>query len=138
MQKPNHAILTNRALIGSLRLNANNFTGSFPTELTSLDELGKSYFVNLSMCFELYHSSIPHLHLHIETLLLNDNLLTGSLPDTFKDLRNLNKLALHGCNFHGSVPPSLCSLVSGDLRDLTTDCEGDPPVIYCNCCSQCY
>lgn len=119
-------------------MNDNDFTGSFPIELTSLDELGKIRACKLVNVLQTVIFIKSRSRFHLETLLLNDNLLSGTLPDKFEDLRNLNKLALHGCNFHGSVPPSLCSLVSVDLHDLTTDCEGDPPDIYCNCCSECY
>lgn len=122
----------------SLRLNANDFTGSFPTSLASLDELGKNKATVPCVGEMLISAAQPHPLFALETLLLNDNLLDGTIPDVFGDWRKLTKLALHGNSFHGTVPPTLCSLASGNLQDLTSDCQGDPPDMYCTCCSQCY
>ncbi|XP_038883752.1 protein STRUBBELIG-RECEPTOR FAMILY 3-like isoform X2 [Benincasa hispida] len=70
----------------SLSLSANQFTGSIPPALASLTQL-----MDLS---------------------LNNNLLTGVIPDVFQLLNGLNNLDLSWNNLSGQLPPSVADLLS--------------------------
>ncbi|CAH8339556.1 unnamed protein product [Eruca vesicaria subsp. sativa] len=58
---------------------------------------------------------------HLQSLDLSTNDLSGILPDSIGNLRNLRVLRLFGCNFFGKIPSSL-----GNLSHLThLDLDGN-------------
>ncbi|KAA8519842.1 hypothetical protein F0562_014068 [Nyssa sinensis] len=72
--------------IRSFFLSGNQFTGSIPDTLSSLDQL--------------------------TDMLFSDNHLTGEIPDAFQQLAGLINLDLSGNNFSGQLPPSMGNISS--------------------------
>jgi hypothetical protein len=68
-------------------------------------------------------------------LYLDNNFLTGSVPEVLSQLTRLRVLNLHRNDLTGSVPNSLCDLfLEGDLYSLKADCAE----VECPCCTNCY
>eukprot|EP00594_Rhizosolenia_setigera_P020381 CAMPEP_0178979878 /NCGR_PEP_ID=MMETSP0789-20121207/26142_1 /TAXON_ID=3005 /ORGANISM="Rhizosolenia setigera, Strain CCMP 1694" /LENGTH=207 /DNA_ID=CAMNT_0020670143 /DNA_START=705 /DNA_END=1328 /DNA_ORIENTATION=+ len=68
-------------------------------------------------------------------LWVNDNLLTGSIPDeTFASMTNLNELYLHNNLFDSQESLTLtCEAVTQPF--LSSDCSQD---VICPCCEECF
>lgn len=116
-------------------LDNNQFTGTIPTLLGKLDDvthltlshnnLNGPIPTELGECFRLTH------------LELNSNKLRGNIPDHLGNLDSLETLHLEGNDLIGTMPPKICSLRSGDLTDLTSDCGKTSGKVDCECCTEC-
>jgi Leucine-rich repeat (LRR) protein len=67
---------------------------------------------------------------------LANNDLTGEVPEELSNL-NLKALFLDGNQLSGNLDPIFCANPSPALNELTADCEGDTPQIFCSCCTSC-
>jgi hypothetical protein len=85
----------------SLRISDNRFTGSIPSSLGSLKKL---VVLDLGRRQEAYGAG--------------DEKLSGTLPDAFKALTNLQELRFHGHALVGTVPASWAALRS--LKEVHT------------------
>lgn len=75
----------------------------------------------------------------LRDLYLNNNMLTGTVPAISSgDLASLTEFLLQNNDITGSMPASVCDLRGDGLEDLQADCEGSPPQIECDCCTQCF
>lgn len=68
----------------------------------------------------------------IGVLLLEKNpKLTGTIPDEFGNLFELNTFASFATNLNGSMPEEVCELVYSNLSSIKTSCS-----VECDCCSE--
>ena len=80
-------------------------------------------FLSLSSLYKLEH------------LYLDDNEFDAELPKELGELTNLKKLTLHNNYLVGSVDDKICKLANElFLTQLSADCGGEIPEIYCDCC----
>jgi Leucine-rich repeat (LRR) protein len=75
----------------------------------------------------------------LRDLYLMHNQLTGSIPSIADDSwRNLTELLLQDNELTGIMPDLICRLRSeAILEDLWVDCAGNEPEVECSCCTQC-
>jgi hypothetical protein len=69
--------------------------------------------------------------------LLENNFLTGSIPEAFENMSNLQKLNLHRNYITGDLDSILCNR-NESLLELTADCNPDLPEVACSCCTMCF
>jgi hypothetical protein len=62
---------------------------------------------------------------------LNDNFLTGPIPNEIADLENLEYLALGNNDLTGELPRDVCRV--RNLEVISVDCEAQG----CQCCTEC-
>lgn len=62
---------------------------------------------------------------------MNDNALSGSIPNQIAQLANLEVLTLENNDFSGDVPTDVCRI--DGLQVLTVDCDE----VNCQCCTSC-
>jgi len=119
----------------------NLLTGSIPTTLFSIPAIRLVYMSNCSLS-----GAIPEEYANpplLRDLWLDGNGITGTVPSISSGkLENLNELLLHDNFVSGSMPESICDLRFEDfLDDLWSDCGGLNPKIACdfpNCCNRCF
>jgi hypothetical protein len=63
-------------------------------------------------------------------LALDENELTGIIPDTLGGLDSLQSLRIPSNTIVGEVPDSICDLKDGSLESIVVDC-----IIDCSCCT---
>lgn len=143
--------------LDSLNVAKNHFEGGFPPEWTEMAGLqaldvssnqlngeipifidGMKNLRSLNMAHNDFASSIPSelgsLY-KLEYLYLDDNELVSSVPWELGELTNLKKLALHNNYLSGDVDNRICKLSDElFLTQLSVDCGGEMPTIYCDCC----
>ncbi|VEU35164.1 unnamed protein product [Pseudo-nitzschia multistriata] len=139
-------------------------TGTIPTELgeiRSLEQIDLNFnLLQGPIPEELYMLS------NLRQLDLNDNELTGSISTSISDLGKLSFFQIENNLFSGTVPTQMGELLalevatmdnnrlSGtvpcgameplpELQVLTVDCLGapnrpSPPLVVCECCTQCF
>ena len=72
---------------------------------------------------------------------LSDNKLSGTIPSSFGEAKNLIYAAFDNNDFTGSMPPAVCNNRAGFLKNLTADCAGPNPQVTCafpTCCTGCF
>jgi len=94
-------------MIVELNLPSNGLVGSLPNEIGILSQLRT---ITLSGNFEL----------------------SGPIPNTLRNLPNLQRLLIEGTALT-SLPPEVCDLPS--LKDFWADCE---EIGGCSCCDRCF
>eukprot|EP00588_Corethron_pennatum_P009441 CAMPEP_0194265876 /NCGR_PEP_ID=MMETSP0169-20130528/962_1 /TAXON_ID=218684 /ORGANISM="Corethron pennatum, Strain L29A3" /LENGTH=476 /DNA_ID=CAMNT_0039006439 /DNA_START=202 /DNA_END=1632 /DNA_ORIENTATION=- len=67
-------------------------------------------------------------------LQLHNNQLSGRIPNSLGNLVNLEVLYLQGNNFRGKMPAECCNNM---IEDIRSDCSGETPEVFCDCCTQC-
>jgi len=139
-------------------------TGTIPSELSeikSLEQIDLNFnLLQGSIPEELFALS------NLRQMDLNDNELTGTISSSIGDLAKMSFFQIENNMFSGTVPSSIgalsalevatmdnnqmsgtmpCSFMNttGTLKVLTSDCLGapnrpSPPLIICECCTQCY
>ena len=87
---------------------------------------------DLTLLFPFFHVSSLY---KLEHLYLDDNEYDAELPKELGELTNLKKLTLHNNYLVGSVDDKICKLANElFLTQLSADCGGEIPEIYCDCC----
>ena len=120
---------------------SNDFSGSVPSTLFNIRDLRFLYLNSNQL-----RSSIPDNWgnaVLLRDLYLDNNNLSGSVPQISQGaFTRLTELLIHGNEFTGQMPGSICQLrSSGILEDLWADCGGNPPEIQCalpSCCTFCF
>eukprot|EP00934_Nitzschia_sp_Nitz4_P001426 Nitzschia sp. Nitz4//scaffold19_size178191//69539//71836//NITZ4_001972-RA/size178191-snap-gene-0.145-mRNA-1//-1//CDS//3329540664//1426//frame0 len=141
-----------------LDLQSNSFYGSMPTEMGRLTTLERLDLSSNELTGTI-PTEIGHL-VAMKWLGLGDNQLSGSIPNTVAAMTHLEALSIFRNNLEGSVPDGIGQLdtlvsvnlasnnLEGDFdelfcsedkvyNDLWADCGGEPPRIYCSCCTVC-
>ena len=95
-----------------------------------------------------FHGSVPeafHSMHFLKELILNDNGLTGRVPHSLGGQKiKLEHLSIEENLMTGSVPESICQLtMDGKLSHLSADCSYTTTInkeerVQCNCCTHCY
>ncbi len=101
-----------------LDLHGNQLSGTMPLDLGDLASLDLAALDRLSFGNLLRWSITPELGnlVNLESLLLNDNRLTGPIPPALGDLAGLKWLLLYDNQLSGLIPPELGNLI--DLEGL--------------------
>ncbi|XP_039173155.1 receptor-like protein 6 [Eucalyptus grandis] len=70
---------------------------------------------------ELLQGSLPEFleNGSLKTLVLSDTHISGRLPDSIGNLRNLSRIELANCNFHGNIPSSFTNLLRLSYLDFS-------------------
>lgn len=124
------------AKLSFLNLRVNNFSGEIPTGI-----LGISTMRILDFQKNQIEGSASNLFgndtaaTNLNSVRLNDNVLTGEFPEAVSSFAGLNTLALHNNDMTGEVPETVCEMqgLNTFLTTLTADCDE----MACACCT-CY
>lgn len=121
---------------------SNNLVGgNLPSSVFNVPTLRIAYFSNCTFTGEIPSNYVnPPL---LKDLYLDGNQLTGTVPSVpAGNLLQLNEFLLHRTRLTGTMPASVCDLVSdASLDDLWADCGGARPEIECEfgtCCNRCF
>ena len=122
----------------TIDLSNNRLTGAIPTRLFNLPNIK-----TIRLDTNTFDGTIPQNLGNapkLELLLLQQNALSGSIPAIgSSSLQTLQQLKLFDNQLTGSLPESVCQLVSqATLRELSSDCGGIVPKIDCPCCTECF
>jgi len=131
-----------------LSLRKTNRAGELPLFLADMEHL-----VYLDLGTNDFGGEIPSAYgsqlTNLEFLMLNTNInVTGNLPDSFSNLRNLRGIFIDGTGISGNVEETICELphfvheeldvTYGMMHVAHANCEGDiNPVHTCHCCECC-
>ncbi|CAN6678518.1 unnamed protein product [Malus baccata var. baccata] len=114
-------------------LGSNQFNGSLPlvsSAVFALDLSNSSFSGSLSHFF-CDRSDVPN---YLEVLLLDNNLLTGEIPDCWLHWPNLKVVNLEDNNLTGKIPSSIGDLLLlQSLHLRNNNLSGDLPVSLQNC-----
>jgi len=119
-----------------LNFRDNKFSGELPTGLLGIStmrviDFSQNYLEGNAA--NLFGDDLAAVNL--DTVLLNNNDLTGDFPSAASSFAGLSILQLHGNKMTGQVPALICEMKSLDtfLTRLTADCLE----LSCDCCT-CY
>ena len=134
-------VFENYAKLDFFDISNSMLTGTIPKTIFSIPTI---QFVYMSKCN--LEGTIPSQYadsIIIKDLYLDGNQLTGTIPPIESgQFERLNEFLLQDNKLSGSMPDSICSLRSDFiLDDLWTDCGGDSPEIECDfpeCCNRCF
>jgi len=149
----------------------NKIRGSIPVSIGNLTNLGKSVSrqygnaynkkgnirfpeskdsqqsvqLRTHIFFALYYYAVT---VCIETLTMDNNPITGTVPVELGNLHTLKTMRLHHTQLIGSMPKEVCSLKYMDGEELAglevvmADCGSDGQessgTFHCTCCDRCY
>ncbi|CAL8998183.1 unnamed protein product [Prunus brigantina] len=96
---------------GEIFLGSNQFNGSLPLVSSTVFrlDLSNSSFSGTLFHFFCNNNSEPK---HLENLYLDNNLLSGKIPDCFRNWKTLENVNLESNNLIGNIPRSLGYLLS--------------------------
>ncbi|KAJ1695651.1 hypothetical protein LUZ63_012349 [Rhynchospora breviuscula] len=115
-----------RIRVVALNLSSMGLTGTISPSIANLTAL-----VNISLAFNNFSSAIPDLGQlnYLTRLDLQDNHLTGSIPQSLGNISTLSELFLQNNNLTGQVPSSLLNNSKLNLRlHPGNNFSPDPPV----------
>lgn len=120
-----------------LQLSFNEFTGTIPAEFETLGVIGLQ---DLILNDNLLTGPLPELNV-LDKLYLSNNSFTGKIPESVWNL-NITGLKLEDNNLFGAVSTEFCANLSfaegfTDVYDLTVDDSSwflDEPTVTCPCC----
>lgn len=121
----------------NLNFSDNNFSGELPTGLLGIFTVSVIDFSQNQLegnVTSLFGDDTAATNLN--TVRLNNNLLTGDFPPSVSSFGGLSTLLLHGNKMSGEVPATVCEMqgLNTFLTTLTADCLE----ISCKCCTTCY
>jgi len=125
------------ASLNDLLLGHNNFNGTLPGDLYFLRPTLK----RLELFRNDFTGTFPDNYralVNLESLQVAGNRLTGTIPGSIKDMVFLNDLTVQLNNFTGDMPQEVCDITS--LTTIIADCdcpEGLPSLDSCTCCTSC-
>ncbi|XP_040365818.1 LRR receptor-like serine/threonine-protein kinase EFR isoform X2 [Rosa chinensis] len=125
--------LTNCTKLRRLYLDHNKFGGDLPNSLANLSTTLTELLLGGNRVSGVIPATLENLK-NLIVLGLNENLLTGVIPTSLGKLQKLQGLGLHKNRLSGEVPSSLGNLTQlFSLRLTTNELEGSiPPTIrYC-------
>ncbi|XP_004307769.1 PREDICTED: LRR receptor-like serine/threonine-protein kinase GSO1 [Fragaria vesca subsp. vesca] len=112
-------------------LSSNQFQGSLPLVSSTLDILDLSNSSFSGSVFHFFCDKIPH---QLTRLYIGNNLLTGKIPDCFRNWEELVVLELENNNLSGNIPSSIGNLVWLRLLNLrNNNLSGELPLSMQNC-----
>ncbi|KAI7730072.1 hypothetical protein M8C21_004637 [Ambrosia artemisiifolia] len=111
----------------SMNLEANNFSGTVPSDLGRLINL-QALILSSNRLTGMLPSSLAELS-NLKDL-ISDNDLSGTIPNFIEKWRQLNKLELIGTGLSGPIPSSISILNLTDLRicELSGPTQSFPPL----------
>jgi len=114
-----------------INLSKNFLSGSIPSPLLNLPQLEFLYLNDNRL-----GSSIPTsfgMSGRLKDVYLNNNDLSGPIPEV-TDFTNINELLLQENNLSGEMPDTICAIRenSSEFINLYVDCS-----VVCNCCNVC-
>jgi len=114
----------------TLRVGNNLLTGIFPHHLFMLHNLREMHLLNNKIQGTLPNNILESIlsKSKLHTLELSNNSLTGSFPQSFTNLINLNNLYVQDNDITGTIPPQLCK-----QTNITATC-GIGTNLTCECC----
>ena len=118
-----------------------DLAGPIPRSIFSIPTLRLAYMSNCSLT-----GTIPPEYANppdLRDLYLDGNAIQGTVPSIEPgQLEKLSELLLNDNSITGTMPDSICNLRSEFiLDDLWSDCGGDPQEIECDfpvCCNRCF
>ncbi|XP_044473375.1 receptor-like protein EIX2 [Mangifera indica] len=117
-----------------LDLNSNNLSGLLPQIPINMHLLDLSYNVFSRSMFAQLFNEINESKSLMEILILNNNFLSGELPDCWTNWQHLKVLNLENNRFTGTLPPSIGSLTSLQSLNLRkNNFVGEIPLSLQNC-----
>jgi Leucine-rich repeat (LRR) protein len=129
-------------ILDTLDLGQNSLVGTLPATMFTASSLRLVYLSN-----NKFTGNIPANYGNsskLRDLYLNDNKLEGQIPPIISgQLPNLTEFLLQNNQLTGTMPDSVCRLItddsSGELEDLWSDCEliNGVAKVSCSCCTQC-
>ncbi|KAK4489933.1 hypothetical protein RD792_000582 [Penstemon davidsonii] len=103
-----------------LKLSNNALQGPLLPEKSNLTSLHSLYLDNNQFSGGLFSQGFLNItRRRIFILKINDNLITGEIPDWLGDLSYMHSLVLSRNSFHGLVPASFCRLKNLAFLDLS-------------------
>mmetsp|Transcript_558 Transcript_558/g.916 ORF Transcript_558/g.916 Transcript_558/m.916 type:complete len:216 (+) Transcript_558:2846-3493(+) len=132
----------------SLVLRNNRLTGSIPPGLASSTDI---LHINLSEndpdkdATSGIDGQIPDFFgsfTKLKWLKLHGNRLQGEIPASLSDATSLVHVTLHDNFLRGEVPTGFCDATDltntrSGMKNLTADCDGEPRIVECSCCTVC-
>ncbi|KAL6654676.1 hypothetical protein ACP70R_008141 [Stipagrostis hirtigluma subsp. patula] len=119
-------LLSIYSLSKGLDLSYNRLTGSVPSNIGDLINLGSLYMSNNQLSGEIPHRLGECVHL--ESIGLEVNFLQGSIPSSFISLRGITELDLSQNNLSGEIPNFLETFSTLQLLNLSfNNLEGAVP-----------
>jgi len=118
----------------------NRLSGLIPNGLFNL---GTSLTL-LNLAANKFEGTIPSQFgdlVNLEQLAFWFNDFVGTVPTTLGLLSNLEVLHFGETDLFGTMPAEVCELRTdedGLLATLSADCGGSPPMLACDCCTQCF
>lgn len=124
------------------RIYQNHLTGSLPSEIGMAFNLGKKQTCLEKRITQMFVSSGQNSHFFLvyntEILYVQDNAMTGTIPEAVGELDHLKSFRFYRNSFSGVVPQSVCKLTTEyHLIFLAGDCDEDTGTIQCDCCHEC-
>uniref|UniRef100_A0A7S3DTD3 Uncharacterized protein n=1 Tax=Entomoneis paludosa TaxID=265537 RepID=A0A7S3DTD3_9STRA len=112
----------------------NNLGGPLPTFLGGIPTLA-SFSATESSWTGVLPETWSTLGAGLRQLFLRANDISGSIPNSFSEFRNLNSLTLvDNPRMTGTLPADLCELTFGPLQFFTAECSICLEFLLYDCC----